>query len=423
MVVLIIAALLSGFLGKTIFKKWSNPVSIHAFLWSVIFFLYALNLENYYVIPGRTQIIFFLQIAGFSAGGLLAYKYRFRLKTGTKNEVGNTKRELMFWVYIALSVISVIVLLGDTLQIIEGLMQGMTFDEMAMEDMITDTNNTGIRVFLKIFIMFPVAYSISAVTAAELLLKDDKKTYKQWLLFIFNLVIVILYSLQHGARIMLFIFVLTYVSALAISGRNIYTKGTKKLIWILCILAAVLSVVLSASRGIDLTELLMSIYHYFAACIPHFHVVITKIAADMEYTLGAASLNGFLSPIFILLKAAGLMSQTPYLNKLASNYIYLPEEASTIGQGVGMNAFVTSNYTFYVDGGMFGVLLGMFIYGYFVTNTYMLAKNEGDIKYKAVYLLLISTVLVGFIRFSFCRYHTALALVLCLLIYRKKREV
>ena len=217
MVVLIIAALLFAFFGKAVFKKGSNPVTVFNLLWSLIFFLYALNLRGYYEIPGRTQMIFFIQLVGFSMGGLLAYKYRFRLRSGKIENNENVSRELMFWIYIVLCVVSVIVLLGDTLQIIEGLMQGMTFDEMEMEDMITDNNNTGIRVFLKIFIMFPVTYSISAIAAAELLLKDTKKTFKQWLLFIFNLVIVLLYSLQHGARIMLFNFVITYVSALALS--------------------------------------------------------------------------------------------------------------------------------------------------------------------------------------------------------------
>jgi len=423
MIVLIITALLIAFLGKGIFKKWSNPVSIFNFLWALLFFLYALNLKNYYEIPGRTQFIFFLQLAGFALGGFLAYTYRFRLSTKRVVQNKNNSRELIYWAYIALSIVSVIVLLGDTVHIIEGLMQGMTFDDMAIEGMMTESDNTGIRVFLKIFVMFPVTYSISAVAAAELLLKNEKKTAKQWLLFAFNIVIVLLYSLQHGARIMLFTFVITYVSALVISGKSVYTKKTKKLIWILCILAAVLCVGLSASRGIDLSRLLMSIYHYFAACIPHFHVVITKIAQDMEHTLGFASLNGFLSPVFILLKGVGIISQTPYLGRLASKYVALPEEVSVIGNGVGMNAFVTSNYTFYVDGGMFGVLLGMFLYGYFVTNTYMLAKKEDNIKYKAIYLLLISTIYMGFTRFQFCQYHTAMALVLCLLIYRKKREI
>ena len=80
----------------------------------------------------------------------------------------------------------------------------------------------------------------------------------------------------------------------------------------------------------------MSIYHYFAGCIPHLQVVVEKIRSTHEYTFGITAINGFLSPLFILLKGVGIISKTPYLSSVASKYIVLPETPSVVGNGVGM---------------------------------------------------------------------------------------
>lgn len=428
MVLLIAVALAFACAGRIIFRKWYNPVSIFCFLWMVIFILYLLRLEPYYDISGRTELIFLLQLVGFSFGGMIAYSNRVRITPQkqipeTNGEKTNV-RELRYGIYFLLCAYAIYVLWGDTAQIIEALRMGMTFDEMEMAGIITEGDNTGFRVFEKIFIMFPVTYSISAVAATELLLTDGKKEKKHWILLVLNIVIVLLYSLQHGARIMLFVFFITYISAYILSGKaNKYIKVIKKIVLVLCIVTAVLCIYLSVSRGIDTKELLMSIYHYFTACVSHFHVVINKISRDLTYTFGCTSLNGFLSPIIILLKSFGILSKTPYLCQLASKYIMFPEEVSVIGNGVSMNAFITSSYTFYIDGGYAGVLVGMFLYGYIAANTYMIAKNHTSTKNYAIYMLLLSTIYMSFARFQFCQYQTAMALVLCFFIYKKEKKI
>lgn len=428
MVLLIAVALAFACAGRIIFKKWYNPVSIFCFLWMGIFILYVLRLKPYYDISTKTEMIFLLQLLGFTFGGLIAYSNRVRItpqkraieENGIKSEV----RELRYGIYFLMCAYAIYVLWGDTAQIIDGLKMGMSFDDMEKAGMITDGYTVGIRVYEKIFIMFPVTYSISAVTATELLLTDGKKEKKHWALLILNIVVVVLYSLQHGARIMLFMFFITYASAYILSGKaNKYIKVIRKTVLVLCVVTAVLCVYLSVSRGIDIKELLMSIYHYFAGCVPHLHVVVESIEPTHEYTLGATALNGFLSPMLILLKGAGIMSATPHLSSMASKYIALPEIPSVVGNGVGMNAFVSSGYAFYVDGGHVGVLLGMFLYGYLVANLYMLAKNRNNSRNNALYLIMIASIWTSFIRFPFSKYHSAMALVLCFFIYKKEKKI
>lgn len=422
MVVLVLVSLFAGLLGKLVFKKWHNPVTVFSLLWAVIFFLYSLNLKGYYEISMKTKTIFFLQMVGFGLGGFFASQYKIGL--GRKVKQGENNYSLRFNIYLVMCIVSIVVLLQDTIEIMQNLMAGMTFEDMAVEGLIEENTTTGIRVFLKIFIMFPITYSISAITASELLLKGSSTKGQRWLLFIFNVVIILLYSLQHGARIMLITLLLTYLFAYFISGKKGYrSKKVKRLIIILCLVAVGLIVFMSTSRGIEVSSLSSSVYHYMVGCVPHLHVVLDKLPEDMTHTYGFASLNGFISPVNIVLRSLGIISQSPYLSQVAAKFVVMPEYPSYVGQGILMNAFVGPAYAFYLDLGFAGVLIGMFIYGFICTRLYKAAVSVDNIRIRAVYLIMISTICVGFMRLPFCNYYVPLAIILTYILYERKKTL
>lgn len=421
MILLVVISIFLGLIGNIVFKKWHNPVTIFSYLWALIFFFYILNLRDYYIVSTKTEIIFTLQMIGFAFGGFCAHHLYYGKANSIKET--NTCYELRIKAYLILCIITIIVLLGDTIVVIENLLAGMTFEEMAQEDVFTENSATGIMVFIKIFITFPVINSISAITATEILFRRETKQKYRWLLLVANVVIVLLHSLQHGARVMLITFFVIYFFVYLFSGKhNLQSKKAKRLIKWLCIAVPFLIFYMSLSRGIEMSRLGISIYHYLTGCVPHLHVILEKIEFDFEHTLGFASLNGFISPINILLNGLGIISRSPYLSRVASNYISLPEVPSDVGNNVGMNAFVGPSYTMYLDFGFFGVLLGMFIYGYVCAYLYKKAQKTDSNRTKSLYFILLSTLCVSFMRFSFCQYFVPMSVILTTLLYERKKK-
>ena len=229
-----------------------------------------------------------------------------------------------------------------------------------------------------------------------------------------------MYALQHGGRHLVLVLVLSYLFAYINSNRHSgLTKKQRRWVVLLCAAGIFFAVVLSAARGIE--DLGMSLYHYFACCIPHLDQWLPRLQASGEYTYGFTSLNGFISPIIILLRGVGLISNTPYLYQLASSYISAVEEVTAIGYGISTNAFVGLSYTFYADGGVLFVLIGNFIFGYICANQYKQIRTRKDTKFVALYLLLIVSICMSFVRFQFCQYFYAMALVMINLLYRREK--
>ena len=426
-----IIAFICGLISIAFFEnKWYNPVAIFSFFWGVIFFLYSIRLVPYYDVSDTAIAIFFLQTIAFAIGGILSRAFSIVLRKSSESSLSASpgeqiKYKLNYGVLYVFCAISIFLLLQGTVDVIKNLLNGMTFLEMVKSDLITENNATGIVVFLKIFVLFPTAYAISAITAIELMFKQGKKP---WGLFTINIIIVVLYSLQHGARIMLVVFSVSYVFAYVLSRKiksdNDFaqSKKMKRLVAVMCFISVVFSVFLSVSRGLHLDALGLSLYHYLAACVPNLDYWVDNLSQNTSFTFGFSSLYGFLSPLVILLNGLGLINGSPSLYRLAGKYVFLPEEVSFVGKDIKFNAFISHSYVFYVDFGLVGVIIGNLVYGYIISNIFNILHRKNDQRLASVCVLLFSTLCLSFIRFAFCQYHYAMALILCFLVYRRERN-
>ena len=416
MVLILLLCLLLGISAWIVLKKWYNPVTVFSFMWAIIIFLYLLKILPYYDISAVTQCVLLLQMIGFAVGGIAGSLSRthFRL-SGTKLHERTSLR--IGFVYL-MCAISILVLLGDTVEIIKSLQSGMSFDDIAEEGLITENETTGMMVLVKIFIMFPTVHCIPAIAAAELFFGKSKH---RWILTGFSAALSILYALQHGARYTLILLVAANVIAFAASGaQKGLSKKTRFLVALGCALAIWFAFWLSASRGID--DIWLSLYRYFAG-IPALMDKWIQTAAESDgFTYGATATWGITYPFVILLKGVGVISKTPSVLSAAYANIVGPETPVSIGYGVGLNAHVGPAYAFFCDGGYVLVLLGMALYGYICGRTYRWAQEKSDTKSRAVFLFWISLVIYSFVRFPFTSYNFGMALLVIYFAYSGKRR-
>lgn len=407
--VLIFFSAFFGLMGFLKHRRLDNPLTVFSLLWGVIFFLFSLKLVDYFDISTHTEFVLLIQMIGFAVGCWISDGLRIRIKRNRDRGTAQLCRPLLY----ACIIITIVHLLSEVTSIIGYLSSGLTYFDIAHQQLGTENSATGLMVLVKIFIVFPTVYGISAIAASELFAGK-----KSWLLLLSNIAIVSLYALQHGGRHMVLILVISYLFAYANSNRHAqFNKKQQRWILLLCAAAVLFAVWLSAARGID--DLWMSLYHYFACCIPNLDQWISRLRSAGEYTYGFTSVNGFISPVVILLQGFGLIQGGPYLYRLANAQISAVEELMTIGYGVSTNAFVGISYSFYADGGMLFVLLGNCIFGFVCMRQYRCMRQRRDCKSTALYMILIASVCMSFTRFQYCQYFYAMAIVLINLLYRK----
>ena len=422
MLLLLLFSLLFVFIGRLIYRNISNPITVFNILWLVIFGLYSMNLNGYYEISTLGIVFFTFQTVFFSVGCLIGKQYSFvikkRVDITVNDKVSHEKNmELRINIFYILCVITIILLLQDTMEVIKYLFSGYTFWDLANEKVISENTTTGLRVIMKIFIEFPITYGISAISATEFFM-NDKKNKK---ILIFNILIVLLYAFQHGGRHILIVFVASYLFVFLISKRSRNLSRKQKIAFaVMFSVFFFISIWLSASRGVE--NLGESLYNYFAGVVPHADVWINRVALSDDYTLGFGTLNGFISPIVILLRGVGVISKFPDMVVMAGNAISNPEAVTAIGPSIVTNAFVSQSYIFYSDFRLIGVIFGNLIYGVFVSEFYKKSMRTGNKRIISIYVLLMCSVVMGFTRFQFCQYFYSMALLFIALIYKKGND-
>lgn len=396
-------------------KKWYNPITVFSYMWALIFFLHSLRLVDYWEISFETLIVLFLQMFGFAVGGFVGCNSQLKIRIKGIDIQDRTEFRIK-WFYI-LAAITIYVLLSDAREVIKGLQAGMSFDDIENEGLIMENEATGLMVLVKMFIVFPMTHCVSAIGAGELFFGKGKH---RWPVIIISVAIVVLYSLQHGARYTLILFVTSCIVAFAMSGKQGSISKIARIFVILgCVMAALFAFWLSASRGIE--DVWMSLYKYFAGIPALLNRWIETINSSDAMTYGATATWGFTYPFLTLLRGVGVIKKVPDVIQTATTFIFAPENPVSIGNSAGLNAHIGPAYAFFCDGRFVFVLIGMFFYGYICARAYKRAISEEESKSKSRYLFWISIVVYSFVRFPFTSYMFGMALLVQKLLYSGKK--
>lgn len=170
-------------------------------------------------------------------------------------------------------------------------------------------------------------------------------------------------------------------------------------------------------------KLFSTIYSYFCGCIKLLDVKIADFSETGYYTLGATSFNGFIRPIFVILRALGLIGDLPQIVSVSEGYLLSAEEIShdVFANGT-YNGFVSLFYAFYVDFGFIGVVMGSFCWGMFCERSFLKMKYRGCDRDIIIYLFVLMALSISMTRFAFCTYQYALAYVYLYLIFQFGRK-
>lgn len=381
-----------------------NPIFLFYVLWSVILLL---NMIRAYGINETQNNTFILIIIGFISlyfGGILGRNSRKIHFTFAGKSPEQVKHTLRYSVIYMIMIFTAILLLLDTIVAIKALMAGRSLT--TIRSWYTAAYGSGKNPFvarrsyfeevLRVVLIEPFCTALPILCAINIYGERKNKIFlaSSIMLMIMNVVS------SGGGRLSILIYVITFLICFFIYkrdmvlDRNTIKKYSRLLMY--CGIIGFLGVVFLTTKRTS-TSVIEEVYYYFAMCVPLLDRWMPYIEG-VDRTYGMLGIFGLVRIPFLILENIGL--QVPRTYKLAQGYILQANYFYNVGARTG-NSFVSPFYYLYLDGGIFGIIIGMFLLGLLSEIIYQ--KIIICLEDRNVYFLLlfIQASLMSFIRWQF----------------------
>ena len=407
--ILAIFNLVGAMFAYRIDKKIYNPMVVMLAIWGVILGFYGFRAYGINDINDSTYFICAIGLAFFSIGCLCVLCSRRTISmvhSGSKYSV-YTNEAIRYRLVKVLALIVLLFLLEEAIETFVLIRSGVSLFSVrtslqgyAEYDFSANLYwlRKKIGVLYTWFIM-PMYNALILTAVIDFFVgKKDKA------LIGMALVCLVLKSFKEGSRLSLLYFAIYLFFSMIIYGKKIELseKLTKK-IRLLLIMAIIGMIAISNIRiSQGQKGLFEEIYIYFTCCMP---ILDTWLENVTSYTHGAMSLYGVIQLPVVLLSRI-FIGHTPEWYTAGAEAISETETFITIRNAdysTKANAFTTFFYYFYKDAGIFGVIIGSFLFGVICSMIYKrlkkrLAIGKIPVRLVYVYLLIIQAIVLSFVR-------------------------
>lgn len=415
---LVIFCFTMSLIGRVTEKKVVNPITIFYILWGIILYLYSLNLYGLMRASDNTLAIMSYGLVSFAVGYYIVAILNKNLRLDNAN-ISNSNRKDNYVISNKVLYLFLVICIAFTgIQAINNaryfLSEGFGFLNTVRMNVTSNTEN-GLMNVIGNTIINPFLMALQPIVACNFLLGDRNKK-----LFIGDAVLLLLKTIADGSRIyilyIIFHFIVIYIISHGKQDKN-NTRNKQLIRWvgIVGLLLLILTTFSRVNTGLTKTS-----YFYFSMEPYMFDIWSNQVNNSGLIGYGLASTNGFSLFIFYLLHNLGLMPNYPqFWNSINLMLKRILTEWQMISTGKTMaNAYVSFFWYFYLDGRIFGVVFGSFIYGSILNRAYMKAFKNNTIRNLCIYSLLAQGLLMTFVRFPFADLTYAMAFLMILFFTR-----
>lgn len=378
-------------------KRLYSPLVLFASFWSIILFLSGLELYNIYPVSFYALVIVVVGTICFTIGGGFAKKKSYC-------NICILNKRVYKWavivcvcaLYLNISFIFAFVSSGFDIHYIYTIMANISGGE---ENELSGLYDPKLEI-LQQFIGYPLLYTIVPISIVEYISTKEK----QYLIVaVFLSLVRFLFDFRRTYIVIIFVFILfvyiirnrkrMYPSKL----KKEYKLSFKKKILLCCVvlmIAAVFSILSSARKGDEGAEdysLFSNFYYYYVGSMPYLSARISSLH-DFDFTYGLTSFRGLFSPLFSVLNVFG--ADKPQLITLANeNVNSLHNTVLYISKNHPFNSYATCFFEFYLDGGMLGVIIISFLFGYYAEFLFQNMMANKTNRYIVKYAFFVSLFL------------------------------
>lgn len=375
-IIIIIFMTISLILNKFIYGNIKNLPSLITIIWCSSLFLATLGLYNIYV---PDNVVVWYALIFVSSFNVFSFIFK-KTKKVSEQKPENIDIRINDKALSALLIICITLLMFICRESINIFLETKSFSNVRNAFINYESIGVHMQVFISI-LLIPFGKAIYILSAIDYVYNKKLK-----ISLILSIIFVLLVTLLTGGRSYLYFLVLTFIVPLFLKNSNFFKtiKNNKKVIRI-CILAILLFVIITISRGFKNNGIFTSLYVYFAGCFNLFGVYLKRgLVIEPSLLYGQALVSGFSFPF---LQISRYLFGT---NILPGNYI-LAEEATSkymaISNKIVISATPTSMYFAIRDFGIIGLIIYPLIISYFYQklkkkrNTNLNILNEANFVY------------------------------------------
>lgn len=412
-----------------------SPGPAFSFLFVFVFFLSLTGWFGMYNASDEAYCLITLGVLFYIIGVFIKKKYTYKNSFVNQGKITNQSEEFRKKRYIFMLIVCLAVLLISAINIAVFILSGGTMGDVylvaaaATDGEENELSKGSMQVLLESYIAYPFLYLLVPVSLVEFF-----HTYKKKYLIV-AIGLALLRVCLDARRTYLTAFILMTILCIYIHRKDYkyysieikerFKKFKKYAIWIILFMGYFF-VYMSQQRSIaktgeDDSNTLRTLTQYYGASVQFFGDCIHTIKID--YTYGFSSFRGFLAPFFGVLRLFGI--ESPDLLDNANKYLSeLHAHTLSISPEKDYNSFATCFFQFYCDGGLLGIIVLSFIYGYFSELFFEKMAITGSRCSESAYVFFFANILM----LSFVNMETVLALnfwplVLVNLLYTKSKNI
>lgn len=397
-----------------------NPLSIFSAIWLIVV-LCAFTHGKLNRPQDDTVVMLIVGTLAFSIGSILAQNAKRRIYKfkNLKTTDDGIKYVLRYNVIYILSVICILAYLYNLFTCIHIVGSG----NLGLIKLYLQSNENGRSSWLNAFyylLVDPLTVAIPICAISDFIFGEkDKK------LLILAVVLTVVKTIANATRSTLGILIVDFAVGsmmfIKMNGYDVelknFIKKKKKQIFFACIVAIVAFVYMTVARGLDVWDNLWTDFALPTSLFEYWK----KVVDDQNvHGYGLGSLNGFVYPVFYFIKNIFKIPIPEYveaIHTIANN----TESFVWASNTVTANAYVSIYWYFYMDFRFTGILVGMFLVGYFAERTYRNTLYYKRAKDYAIYCFFLHMVIFSIARMPFTIVSSALGFIfVAFVLYKKK---
>lgn len=398
---------LLAILSKYITKSWTNPSTIFLIIWSVITFLSSFNL---YGLPEVSIYYYTLILIGgiiFFTGFIIVFALQ-----SSRKKSNDTINYIIHYKALELCAVFCLIFLCYTL-VTNGITVSSAFDLAGTQELLKNTSgNTGVLNFISLIIVTPM-YTVINLFACMSIWQKNKSKF-----LIYEDIILVLGRIisSGGRQAMIESSIFLIISYIYSKKKNILTLKRKLEITLLIVILICIFMMLSSLRTDNIVKTLILDITMEPNMLQLWGNYVQNTGI---YGFGMSSLMGFIYVPFYLLKNMGLMPSIPYSLQTIYELNQQPIiEWVNLGPQVYANAYVSSFWNLFLDGRIYGIIIGMFLFGliatwiyskllfnktllnlcYYSLIVYCIIYTFGDLEFSKINICLVFIYLIFFIK-------------------------
>lgn len=389
-----------------------NPLSVFCFVWMAVLF-FSTNTTRLDYPQNETIGWIIIGVVAYTLGYIFQRILKIRFTFGSwatlRDQVAIPRYKLLLFC----ASVCMLFFLRDLILVF---LNGGSFNLRYIQQFLRSSDYTivsnPIENTINLLFIQPIAFALPAICAVDIFYGEKNKH------LITITVLMLLFKMMSTANrsgfLLLFIYILIVGLIFIRNSRSLSFKNNrllkryKYLLLAIVIIASLVLVITTISRGVDLST---NIYLNLAIP-PRMFEIWSKTVQEVElHGYGEASLMGFLLPIKYIFNNILKIWDATNINAVYNMIQLTDVQWVWPGPKITANAYVSMFWNLYTDFRYGGILVGSFLYGTISAQSFWNAIRTNNPRMLSVFCLILYSVLYSFVRFQFSDSRFVLAII------------